>query len=138
VLEIPDEWKALLDRRQQADLVVAWAIGATSNSNSIVLVRQGFLVGRGVAQPSRVLASKVALLHARENGHEKSIPQCVAYSDSFFPFDDAPTVLAEAGVKVIFATSGSINDKAVRKTCERLGVTLLQLDDRVARGFFGH
>ncbi len=138
VLELPDEWKTVLTTGQQQDLIVAWGIGATANSNTIVLVHDGCLLGRGVAQPSRVLACEVALLHAQKNGHEKEIPVAVAYSDSFFPVDDGPEVLAGAGVKIIFSTSGSIRDAEVNDTCKRLGVTLLQLPDKVARGFHGH
>ena len=138
VLDIPNDWGAPLTERQQCDLVIAWAVGATANSNTIVLVHDGYLLGRGVAQPSRVLACKVALLHARENGHGDKLPECIAYSDSFFPFEDGPTVLAEAGVKTIFATSGSVRDAEVREACERLGVMLLQLPDKEARGFFAH
>lgn len=138
VLELQDKWKSILTDTEQQDLIIAWAIGATANSNTVVLVHNGCLLGRGVAQPSRVLACKVALLHAKENGHEGEIPNSVAYSDSFFPFDDGPIVLANAGIKTIFATSGSIRDAEVLETCERLNVRLLQLPDKEARGFHGH
>lgn len=138
VFTLPDEWKTSLSKRQQRDMVIAWGIGTTQNSNTIVLVYDGYLVGRGVAQPSRVFACKVALLHARENGHDDVIALAMAYSDSFFPFDDGPKVLAEAGVKVVFATSGSVKDAEVLESCKRLGIQLLQLPDTEARGFDGH
>jgi phosphoribosylaminoimidazolecarboxamide formyltransferase/IMP cyclohydrolase len=62
----------------------------------------------------------------------------VAYSDSFFPFPDAPQALIDAGVSAIFSTSGSVRDDVVRQTMIDAGVTVRQLPDRSARGFFGH
>ncbi len=136
IFEIPMEWQGNLSPRIQEDLVFAWAIGSTSNSNTITIVRHRKLLGQGVNQRSRKMAAKVALLYTEEYGHDTE--GAVAYSDSFFPFADGPEVLAKAGIKTIFATSGSIRDKEVAKACEEWGVTLLTLPDTEARGFFGH
>ena len=139
VLRIQENWKALLTRQQQIDLLVAWGLGSTATSNSIVLVHGGMLIGRGFAQPSRVLSCKVAMLHATENNHGVLLPHAVAYSDSFFPFKDGPKVLVDAaGIKVIFATSGSVRDEEVQAFCRDRGVLLLQLPDKEARGFSRH
>lgn len=62
----------------------------------------------------------------------------VAYSDSYFPFPDAPQVLIDAGVSAIFCTSGSVRDEIVLETMIAAGVAVVQLPDRDARGFFGH
>ncbi len=123
-------------REQENDIMLAWAIGSTSNSNTITLVKNGMLIGNGVGQQDRVGAAKLALQRACDAGHD--VHGAVAYSDSFFPFPDGPTVLAEAGIKVILASSGSINDQKTIDACAKHGVTLLMIPDAEGRGFFGH
>ena len=118
------------------DLLLAWAVGSTSNSNTVTLVRDGQLVGNGVGQQDRVGGCTLAVARARDAGHDTA--GAVAYSDSFFPFTDAPQVLIDAGVRVIFSTTGSVRDDVVLATMRDAGVTVVQLPDRVARGFFGH
>lgn len=121
---------------QVADMVLAWAIGSTSNSNTVTLTRDGMLIGNGVGQQDRVGGCKLAVMRATDAGH--STGGAVAYSDSFFPFLDGPTELAEAGVKAILATSGSVRDAEVKDYCLQNDVTLFLYPDAAGRGFFGH
>jgi len=116
--------------------LLAWAIGSTSNSNTITLVKDGMLIGNGVGQQDRVGCCELAIKRARDAGH--STQNAVAYSDSFFPFPDGPQLLIDAGVRAILTTSGSVNDDKTRKVCEDAGVRLYMLPDAEARGFFGH
>lgn len=125
-----------LSADQHRDLLLAWAVGSTSNSNTVTLVRDGRLLGNGVGQQDRVGGCALAIWRAREAGHD--VTGAVAFSDSFFPFPDAAETLIAAGVAVIFSTSGSVRDELVRQAMIDAGVTVLQLPDRVARGFFGH
>jgi len=125
-----------LSDAQRDDLLLAWAVGATSNSNTITLVREGALIGNGVGQQDRVSCCALALTRARDAGHD--IAGAVAYSDSFFPFPDAPETLLEAGVSAVFATSGSVRDDQVREAFAKAGVAFAQLPDKLARGFYGH
>ena len=118
----------------QRDLILAWAIAATSNSNTITLVRDGQLLGNGVGQQDRVMCCKLAVTRATQAGH--FLTGAVAASDSFFPFPDGPEVLIAAGVEAILATSGSVNDEAVRDVCSGSGVALMWLPDAKARGFW--
>lgn len=136
---LPDE--SVLD-----DVAFAWAIGSTSNSNTITLVRNGRLIGNGVGQQDRVGAAELAIKRALdaekmlEPDERKRIGVrgAVAYSDSFFPFKDGPLKLIEAFVRTIFATSGSIRDAEVAEVCVAKATTLLLLPDRDARGFYAH
>jgi phosphoribosylaminoimidazolecarboxamide formyltransferase/IMP cyclohydrolase len=121
---------------EHRDLLLAWAVGSTSNSNTVTLVRDGRLLGNGVGQQDRVGGCSLAIWRAREAGHD--LTRAVAFSDSFFPFPDAAETLIAAGVGVIFSTSGSVRDELVRERMIAAGVTVVQLPDRVARGFFGH
>lgn len=125
-----------LSEAQARDLLLAWAVGSTSNSNTVTLVRDGQLLGNGVGQQDRVGGCALAIRRATDAGHE--LAGSAAYSDSFFPFPDGPQVLIDAGVSTVFCTSGSIRDGEVRDTFVNAGVTLVQLPDRAARGFFGH
>jgi len=118
------------------DLVLAWAIGSTSNSNTVTLVKYGMLIGNGVGQQDRVGAAELAIARARRSGHD--IKDAVAYSDSFFPFDDGPRTLVDAGVDAIFTSSGSVHDNDTIALCKERGVTLYMVPDKIGRGFYGH
>jgi phosphoribosylaminoimidazolecarboxamide formyltransferase/IMP cyclohydrolase len=139
VLDLADpavERFGTLSAAQERDLLLAWAVGSTSNSNTTTLVHDGQLLGNAVGQQDRVGACALAVTRARDAGHE--VAGAVAYSDSFFPFPDGPQLLVDVGVSAVFCTSGSVRDEQVRRTLIDAGVALAQLPDRDARGFFGH
>jgi len=94
------------------------------------------LIGNGVGQQDRVSAAQLALKRARDGGHD--IAEAIAYSDSFFPFPDGPIKLADAGVKAILATRGSVNDAKVAEALKQTGVIFYTLPDELARGFYMH
>lgn len=125
---------------QEYAMLLAWAIGSTSNSNTITLVRVAdngaYLISNGVGQQDRVGAC--ALNDYRSGRMHHKTRNAVAYSDSFFPFADGPEYLSNMGIAFVFATSGSINDQSVRDCFGQDGVIFYQLPDKQARGFFGH
>lgn len=121
---------------EMTDLILAWAIGSTSTSNTITIVKDGKLLGNGVGQQDRVGAAELVIRRARRSKHK--LYGATAYSDSFFPFADGPLVLAKAGIRQILATSGSVNDGVVELTCKENGVVLLLVPDGMGRGFYGH
>ncbi len=125
-----------INRRQYADLLLAWAVGSTANSNTITLVKDGMVIGNAVGQQDRVSSCALAIKRARDAGHDPR--NAMAYSDSFFPFPDGPHVLASAGVRTILATSGSVKDPDVIAACVERGVELFLVPDKMGRGFFGH
>ena len=127
---------AELSETQSRDAVLAWAIGSTSNSNTISLVKAGQLLGNGVGQQDRVSCCELAVKRATDAHHD--ITGATAYSDSFFPFPDGPQVLIDAGVSAIIATTGSVRDHETADLCRAKNVTLWQVPDAKARGFFGH
>lgn len=118
------------------DLVLGWAIGSTSTSNTVTLIKNGQLIGNGVGQQDRVSVCELAIKRARDAGHE--VGGAAAYSDSFFPFPDGPQVLADAGISSILATSGSVNDDQIKAVCRKAGVSLYLIPDKIGRGFYGH
>jgi phosphoribosylaminoimidazolecarboxamide formyltransferase/IMP cyclohydrolase len=121
---------------QEDDMLLAKAIGDTSNSNTVTLVKDGMLLANGVGQQARVRGSRLAVNLAGYSGHDPE--GASASSDSFFPFTDGVEVLREAGVKAVVATSGSVKDAEVKGYCEENGIALYHIPDRKARGFFGH
>ena len=50
-----------LSDAQKADLVLAWGVGSTSNSNTVTLVRGGQLMGSGVGELDRVSCCELAI-----------------------------------------------------------------------------
>ncbi len=143
-----------LREEQRHDLILAWAIGATSNSNTITLVKNGQLIGNGVGQQDRIGAAQLALTRTTtalpqltDRGDKiqmqitldrKKLAGACAYSDSFFPFPDGPGLLAQAGITAILASSGSVADEAVIKSLSDKGITLAMVPDKIGRGFYLH
>lgn len=125
-----------VSKKQKEDMLLAWAIGSTSNSNTISIVKNGQLIGNGVGQQDRVGAAKLAIERAKRSKHD--LKGAIAFSDSFFPFPDAPAVLIKAGIKGILTTSGSVKDGLTIDLCKKKGVGLVMVPDSLARGFFGH
>ena len=139
VLNLKDPQVAKIGRltpEQEENLLLAWAIGSTSNSNTITLVKNGYLIGNGVGQQDRVGGCVLALRRARDARHKTK--ESFVYSDSFFPFTDGPEILSEAGVKAIFASSGSVRDSEVQDFCREKDMVLYLIPDKLGRGFFGH
>jgi phosphoribosylaminoimidazolecarboxamide formyltransferase/IMP cyclohydrolase len=135
-----------LDRSEKnKDVILAWAVGCTSNSNTITITKDGRLYGNGVGQQDRVGAAKLALFRADDAAkfanatvEKADLENAVAYSDSFFPFPDAPEALINRGIKTIFSTSGSVNDEKIVELCKSKNVNLIMLPDTEARGFYQH
>ena len=140
--------------QQKRDLILGWAIGSTSNSNTIALVKNGQLIGNGVGQQDRVGAGQLALTRTtsvlpelEEQGDniilkvtlsKQKLQDAVAYSDSFFPFPDGPGLLAQAGIKAILTSSGSVADETVIKSLTDQGVAIYMVPDKIGRGFYLH
>lgn len=123
---------------QEMDMVFAWAIGSTSNSNTITVVKNQQLIGNGVGQQDRVSAAGLATTRAMQAGHSDALYGAVAYSDSFFPEPDAPGLLIHSGITAILTSSGSIKDKKTIDLCAERKVPLYMVPDEIGRGFFGH
>lgn len=140
--------------QQKKDIILGWAIGSTSNSNTITLVKNGQLIGNGVGQQDRVGAGQLALTRTtsalpelEEQGDtlilkvtlsKQKLQGAIAYSDSFFPFPDGPGLLAKAGIKAILTSSGSVADETVIKSLTDQNVTIYMVPDKVGRGFYLH
>ena len=88
-------------------------------SNAIVLAADAATVGIGMGQVNRVDSCRLAVQRAGERATGS-----VAASDAFFPFDDGPRVLIDAGVRAIVEPGGSVRDEDTITACREAGVTL--------------
>jgi phosphoribosylaminoimidazolecarboxamide formyltransferase/IMP cyclohydrolase len=126
----------IASRQHEDSLLLAWAIGSTSNSNTVTLVVDTHLIGNGVNQQDRVGAAELAGRRAERAKHEQR--GAVAYSDSFFPFPDGPQELIGSGTAAILTSSGSVRDQETVDVCKDGDVILYMVPDEVGRGFYGH
>ncbi len=118
-----------------------------TKSNAVVIAREYEkscfqILAIGAGQPNRVDAIKklaatkavdnLKLLYQQEKpdiSEDKFIKnimsECVMASDAFFPFDDSIVYSAENHIRYIVSPGGSIRDKEVIATADRLGVSLV-------------
>jgi phosphoribosylaminoimidazolecarboxamide formyltransferase/IMP cyclohydrolase len=102
-----------------ADLAFAWKACRAAKSNAILLAKDGASVGVGMGQVNRVDSCKLAVQRAGERAAGS-----VAASDAFFPFEDGPQILIDAGVSAIVQPGGSVRDELTVEACQAAGVTM--------------
>jgi phosphoribosylaminoimidazolecarboxamide formyltransferase/IMP cyclohydrolase len=102
-----------------ADLAFAWRACRYVKSNAILLASGGASVGIGMGQVNRVDSCKLAVDRAGERAAGS-----VAASDGFFPFEDGPQLLIDAGVKAIVQPGGSVRDELTVEAAKAAGVTM--------------
>jgi phosphoribosylaminoimidazolecarboxamide formyltransferase / IMP cyclohydrolase len=107
------------DAETLADLAFAWTACRSVKSNAILLASAGASVGVGMGQVNRVDSCKLAVERAGERAAGS-----VAASDAFFPFEDGPQILIDAGVKAIVQPGGSMRDELTVEACNKAGITM--------------
>jgi len=88
------------------DFIFAWKACRAAKSNAILLARDGASVGIGMGQVNRVDSCRLAVSRAGDRASGS-----VAASDAFFPFEDGPQILIDAGVSAIVQPGGSVRDE---------------------------
>ncbi|MFL6154865.1 MAG: bifunctional phosphoribosylaminoimidazolecarboxamide formyltransferase/IMP cyclohydrolase, partial [Marmoricola sp.] len=113
------------DAATMADLEFAWKACRAAKSNAILLATDGGSVGIGMGQVNRVDSCRLAVERANSlvEGAERARGS-VAASDAFFPFEDGPQILIDAGVKAIVQPGGSVRDELTVEACKAAGVTM--------------
>ena len=102
-----------------ADLAFAWRAVRAVKSNAILLADGGASVGVGMGQVNRVDSCRLAVTRAGERAAGS-----VAASDAFFPFEDGPQILIDAGVRAVVQPGGSVRDEEVVAAAEAAGITM--------------
>jgi len=113
------------DDQTLADLAFAWKACRAAKSNAILLAKDGGSVGIGMGQVNRVDSCRLAVERANTlaEGQERA-RGAVAASDAFFPFEDGPQILIDAGVKAIVQPGGSVRDELTIEAAKAAGVTM--------------
>ncbi len=104
---------------QLADLAFAWRACRAVKSNAILLAKDGASVGVGMGQVNRVDSCRLAVDRAGDRAAGS-----VAASDAFFPFEDGPQILFDAGVSAIVQPGGSLRDELTVDAARAAGVTM--------------
>ncbi len=102
-----------------ADLAFAWKACRAAKSNAILLASGGASVGIGMGQVNRVDSCRLAVTRAGDRARGS-----VAASDAFFPFEDGPQILIDAGVTAIVQPGGSVRDELTVEAAKQAGVTM--------------
>jgi phosphoribosylaminoimidazolecarboxamide formyltransferase/IMP cyclohydrolase len=102
-----------------ADLAFAWRACRAVKSNAILLASDGASVGIGMGQVNRVDSCRLAVSRAGDRAKGS-----VAASDAFFPFEDGPQILIDAGVRAIVQPGGSVRDELTVAAANAAGVTM--------------
>ena len=124
VEEDPSSWKVVTERRpteaELRDLDLAWRVAKHIKSNTIVLAKDGTMVGMGAGQPNRVTSVHLALRISGEKAKDS-----VLASDAFFPFADNVELAGTGGVTAIAQPGGSIRDEEVIDAANQLNISMV-------------
>jgi phosphoribosylaminoimidazolecarboxamide formyltransferase/IMP cyclohydrolase len=124
-----DAWTVMTDRQptdeQWIDLELAWRVVARVSSNTIVLCKNGQVVGIGAGQQNRRDAGVLAAQKA-----EGRAVGGVCASDAFFPFRDGLDAAAEAGATAVIQPGGSIRDDEVIEAANEQGMAMVFTGER--------
>lgn len=92
-------------------------------SNSIALVKDMQLIGKGCGQTSRIDALRNAIDKAKQFGTDTK--GAVLASDAFFPFDDCVRIAHTAGIDTFIQPGGSVRDKDSIEYCKVNGLAMV-------------
>jgi len=123
------DWKVVTKRKptdaEMADLRFAWLVCKHTKSNAIVVCKDAALLGSGAGQMSRVKSCDLSIQLSNENNHGDKLKGAVAAGDAFFPVEDGPQKLIDAGVTAIIQPGGSNRDPDTLRVCEENNVAMI-------------
>ncbi len=106
------EWKEAGGRETTAsekeDLAFANLVAKHLKSNSIALVKNKQLIGKGCGQTSRIDSLRQSIEKAKQFNFD--LTGAALASDAFFPFDDCIKIAHAAGITSFIQPGGSIRD----------------------------
>ncbi|HXW17392.1 MAG TPA: bifunctional phosphoribosylaminoimidazolecarboxamide formyltransferase/IMP cyclohydrolase [Candidatus Acidoferrales bacterium] len=111
--------RAPTDSERRA-LAFAWKVCKHVKSNAIVFAREGFTVGVGAGQMSRVDAVRIAVMKA-----QSPLAGTVVASDAFFPFPDGVEEAGKAGATAVIQPGGSVRDPEVTAAANKFGMAMV-------------
>ena len=114
--------KEIPNKKSIKDMLFAYTVSKYVNSNAIVLAADLRTIGIGVGQTSRVDSTKLAITKASTKYKGNNT---VLASDGFFPFPDIVKLCSKNNIKNIIQPGGSINDKSVIKSADKLNISIV-------------
>ena len=122
--EDQSSWKVVSKRRPSGseweDMAFAWQCVRHIKSNTIVLAKDGTLVGMGAGQPNRVVSIHLALRIAEDKSKGSALA-----SDAFMPFADNIEMAASGGITSVIQPGGSIRDSEVIEAADKYGISVV-------------
>lgn len=106
------------------DAVFLMTVVKHLKSNAVCIGSGRQLFGAGAGQMDRVASCRAAVEKAGDRIRAAREP-VVAASDAFFPFDDGPRILLDAGVRCLVHPGGSKRDDDTFRLCTDRGATCL-------------
>lgn len=113
---------------QVEDLLFANKIVKNSKSNTIILAKDGQLLGIGCGMTSRVDALNHAIRKSKE--FNLSLSDAVMASDAFFPFPDCVEIANNEGISSVIHPGGSIRDKESIDYCNAHDMAMVTTGNR--------
>ena len=121
------EWKEAGGRETTAtekeDLAFANLVAKHLKSNSIALVKNKQLIGKGCGQTSRIDALRQSIEKAKQFNFD--LTGAALASDAFFPFDDCVKIAHAAGIVSFIQPGGSIRDKDSIEYCKQNNLAMV-------------
>jgi len=121
------EWKETGGRETTAaekeELSFANIICKHLKSNSIALVKNNQLVGKGCGQTSRIDSLRQSIEKAGQFNFD--LNGAVLASDAFFPFDDCVKIAHTAGITAFIQPGGSIRDNDSINYCKENNLAMV-------------
>ena len=121
------EWKEeggrITTEVEKEDLVFANLVAKHLKSNSIALVKNKQLIGKGCGQTSRIDSLRQSIEKA--NQFKFDLQGAALASDAFFPFDDCVKIAHAAGITSLIQPGGSIRDKDSIEYCKQNNLAMV-------------
>ncbi|MDB5277820.1 MAG: purH [Ferruginibacter sp.] len=121
------EWKEAGGRETTAvekeDLAFANLVAKHLKSNSIALVKNKQLIGKGCGQTSRIDSLRQSIEKAKQFNFD--LAGAALASDAFFPFDDCVKIAHAAGIASFIQPGGSIRDKDSIEYCKQNNLAMV-------------
>ena len=121
------DWKEAGGRETTAtekeDLAFANLVAKHLKSNSIALVKNKQLIGKGCGQTSRIDSLRQSIEKANQFNFD--LTDAALASDAFFPFDDCVKIAHAAGIVSFIQPGGSIRDKDSIEYCKQNNLAMV-------------
>lgn len=115
------EWKEAGGREttesEKDDLIFANLVCKHLKSNSIALVKNKQLIGKGCGQTSRIDSLRQAIEKSKQ--FQFDLQNAVMASDAFFPFNDCVQLGHQAGINAFIQPGGSVRDNDSIEYCQQ-------------------